>query len=58
MRQLFLALLHDDRGQSVLEYALIISLVSVAAFASLKFLGTKVNNTLFNTALNAMSGIP
>ena len=40
----------DDRGQGVLEYALIITLVSVAAFASLVALGGKVNNTFLNNA--------
>ena len=42
--------LGDDRGQSLVEYALIIALVSVVALVSLSFLGTKANNSLSNAA--------
>jgi Flp pilus assembly pilin Flp len=58
MRQLFLVLLIDDGGQSLVEYALIIGLVSVAAISALHLLGNKTNNTLFNTITCGMSGIP
>ena len=44
------SLLGDDRGQGLVEYALIIALVSVVALVSLSFLGTKANNTLSNAA--------
>jgi len=57
-RHRFLAMLHDDQGQSLVEYALIIGFVSIAAVGALHLLGTQVNNTLFNTAVNAMTGIP
>ncbi len=46
MLKIFRRLLRDERGQGLLEYALIISLVSVAAYAALTFLGSKNNNEL------------
>jgi pilus assembly protein Flp/PilA len=46
-------LLSDDRGQGLVEYALIIALVSIVAIAALKFLGGKASNTL-NNAANAL----
>lgn len=36
-------LLHDDEGQGLVEYALILVLVSVVAFATLQTLGTTVS---------------
>jgi pilus assembly protein Flp/PilA len=46
-------LLSDDRGQGLVEYALIVALVSIVAIAALKFLGGKASNTL-NNAANAL----
>jgi pilus assembly protein Flp/PilA len=46
-------LLSDERGQGLVEYALIIALVSIVAIAALKFLGGKASNTL-NNAANAL----
>jgi pilus assembly protein Flp/PilA len=46
-------LLSDDRGQGLVEYALIVALVSIVAIAALKFLGGKASNTL-NNAANAI----
>ena len=40
----------DDRGQGLVEYALIIALISVIALVSLSFLGNKANDTLSNAA--------
>lgn len=42
--------LADDAGQGLVEYALIIGLVSVVAIATLSFLGQKTNNSLNNAA--------
>jgi pilus assembly protein Flp/PilA len=42
--------LKDDRGQSLVEYALIIALVSIVAIAALQILGQKASNTLSNAA--------
>ncbi len=42
----FTAMLYDDRGQGLVEYALIIALVSIVAIAALRLLGGRANNTL------------
>ena len=39
-------LLLDDAGQGLVEYALIIALVSIVAIAALRLLGHKASNTL------------
>jgi pilus assembly protein Flp/PilA len=43
-------MLRDEEGQGLVEYALIIALVSIVAITALKFLGNKANNTLSNAA--------
>jgi len=52
--KIFVSMLEDDRGQGLVEYALIIALVSIVAIAALKFLGAKASNTL-NNAANTLS---
>ncbi len=42
--------LTDDSGQGLVEYALIIALVSIVAIAALRTLGKKASNTLDNAA--------
>lgn len=44
------ALLRDDEGQGLVEYALIIALVSIVAIAALQVLGKKASNSLSNAA--------
>lgn len=44
------SLLRDDRGQGLVEYALIIALVSIVAIAALRYLGSKASNSLNNAA--------
>lgn len=46
----FLKLLTDRRGATAIEYALIASLISVAAIVGYQNLGAKVNNSFDNTA--------
>ncbi len=48
------AMLLDDTAQGLVEYALIIALVSIIAIAALRFLGAKASNTL-NNAANALA---
>jgi pilus assembly protein Flp/PilA len=48
-----MAVVRDDRGQGLVEYALIIALVSLVAISALKFLGAKASNSL-NNAANAL----
>jgi Flp pilus assembly pilin Flp len=45
-RRSVLDFLMDDRAQGLVEYAFVIALVAMVAIASLRILGTKVNNTL------------
>ncbi len=42
--------LKDDAGQGLVEYALIITLVALVAFAALSVLGKKASNSLSNSA--------
>ncbi len=48
----FKSMLRDDAGQGLVEYALIIALVSIVAIAALRFLGSKASNTLTNAGSN------
>ncbi len=50
----FVSMLKDDAGQGLVEYAIIIALVSVVAIATLRILGGRANNAL-SSASNAMS---
>ena len=44
--------LQSRRGQSLVEYSLILALISVVAILVLKGLGKKVNNTLSSVNAN------
>lgn len=43
MKEKFMELLRDEEGQGMVEYGLIIGLVSVAAIAALLLLGPKIS---------------
>jgi pilus assembly protein Flp/PilA len=45
-------LLYNDSGQGLVEYALIIALVSIVAIGALRFLGGSASNSLTNAANN------
>jgi len=45
-------MLKDESGQGLVEYALIIALVSIVAIASLSLLGRKMSNTLNRAAIS------
>jgi len=45
---------HDERGATVIEYALIAALISVAAIVAFNAVGKKVSNTMSNVT-NAMT---
>jgi pilus assembly protein Flp/PilA len=47
----------DERGQGLVEYALIIALVGLASIVALGFLSTKIN-TLFSKAGNSLNNVP
>ncbi len=57
MRQLFLRLIRDDRGQDVIEYALLAAFISVVAILLIGQIGTGVN-TMYNTVQTAVSTAP
>ncbi len=46
------AMLINEDGQGLVEYALIIALVSIVAIAALRTLGNKASNSLTNAANN------
>ena len=46
----FRKMLTSDSGQGLVEYALIIALVSIVAIAALRVLGTNASNTLANAS--------
>jgi pilus assembly protein Flp/PilA len=46
----FKSMLIEEDGQGLVEYALIIALVSIVAITALQFLGKKASNTLNNAA--------
>jgi pilus assembly protein Flp/PilA len=48
-------LLRDRRGATAIEYALVASLIAVAAIVSMQSLGQNVNNT-FKTVNQSVSG--
>lgn len=48
---LFFQFLHEEEGQTLVEYGLLISLIALVVIAVLTLLGSHVKNT-FNTAAN------
>ncbi len=50
----FVSMLKDDAGQGLVEYAIIIALVSVVAIVTLRLLGQRANNAL-SSASNGFS---
>ena len=56
LRHVWHRLLHRENGQGLVEYALIIALVSLAAVAALGFLSGKIN-ALFSKAGNTLDTV-
>jgi Flp pilus assembly pilin Flp len=54
----FKEFLKDEAGQDLVEYSLLLVVLSLAALATLPFLGNAVNNVFSTSAssLNTMSG--
>lgn len=46
--------LHEEEGQTLVEYGLLISLIALVVIAILSILGNRIKNT-FNSAANAIS---
>ncbi len=55
MLKYLLAVLNDEDGASLVEYALIVALVSVAAIAALSTLGKNASTTLSSAAASMSS---
>lgn len=51
-------ILKDESGQGLVEYGLILALVSVIAIAALQLLGTKVNHTLSEVTTELEGAVP
>ena len=49
MLSVFRRLMKDHRGAMALEYTLIVSLIAVAAIASMRTVGDKISNVLANS---------
>ena len=49
----FLARVHDDEGQGLAEYALILALIAIVAIVALIFLGGQVS-TILNTVATSV----
>jgi pilus assembly protein Flp/PilA len=45
----------DERGASLVEYALLLALIAIVCFAALQFLGGKTN-TMYSDMGNSLSG--
>ncbi len=48
MNEIF-SVVRDDRGQGLVEYALIIALISLAAISALAYFGQRDKNSLSNS---------
>lgn len=59
MLQLFNALLLDESGQDLAEYAILIGLIALAVIVAVRLLGTTISN-VFNSIGSTLSsaGIP
>jgi pilus assembly protein Flp/PilA len=59
MLQLFNALLVDESGQDLAEYAILIGLIALAVIVAVRLLGTTISN-VFNSIGSTLSsaGIP
>jgi pilus assembly protein Flp/PilA len=47
------ALTRDDEGQGMIEYGLLVALISIAAIVVIVLIGPQIGN-LFQTVMNAM----
>ncbi len=47
----------DDRGASLVEYALLVALIAVVAFLSLRFFGGARNNSLSRSGSAIVGGM-
>jgi pilus assembly protein Flp/PilA len=48
--------LRDERGQDLVEYALLIAFIALACIVGLQNLGTAINNT-YNSISSSLTGV-
>jgi Flp pilus assembly pilin Flp len=48
----------DDKGASLVEYALLLALIAIVAAGAVAFLGTTVGNTINNVTKDITSTVP
>jgi Flp pilus assembly pilin Flp len=51
------ALLHDDRGQGMTEYAILVGTLALGAIATLNFIGTRIRS-IFSNVNTQMANVP
>ena len=54
--ELLHSFMHDDEGQDLIEYALLASLISIAAFATIVLTGTSLND-FFNVIQQKVAAV-
>lgn len=55
-RQLLRALYVEESGQDLIEYALIVALIALAAVASVGTLGLQIRDYVFSNIIKPMTG--
>ena len=55
MRNRILSLIHDDHGQDLVEYALLIAFIALACTIGLQALGGAINTT-YNSISSSLTG--
>jgi pilus assembly protein Flp/PilA len=57
MKTLFIRLIRDEKGQDIIEYALLAAAISVVAIPTVPAIGTAVNNAYGNVKTQ-VQGLP
>ncbi len=50
MKQVLSRLIHDDAGQDIAEYAIMLAVILIIVVGTIKLIGTNANNTFSNVA--------
>jgi Flp pilus assembly pilin Flp len=50
MKELFRRLSHNDAGQDIAEYAIMLAVILIIVVGTVKLIGTNANNTFSNVA--------
>ena len=50
MKKLFRRLIHDDAGQDIAEYAIMLAVILIIVVGTVKLIGSNANNTFSNVA--------